>query len=462
VNPAAKAEPLAIVGARIIDVERGRAGAPATVVVEGDTIVAAGPAGRVRVPRGARRIDGRRRFLIPGLWDMGSFVLDGRLAGVPGAFELMIAHGVTGTRDLGTAMSGAQIQALERAAAAGQIVAPRLIWTGATLSHSLGGRAVSGISPSRTPVDTAEDVSAAIERAAAAGADYVNVVQAFPDRLLPLAVAEARKRRLTLTGAIVSSWRDAAEAGLSGFEHYVDLYRSTARRPERDEFLRLYRDRAFQDQVAGDRGGMYAFFAPLRRLRDQGYYRDTIAVMARAGTPVTTSLATQYRAKVRFADVIEQRRRWVRAAPPPAPPLRMAENPEASMGLFADLRDLRDAGVPVIAGTQAEATSDSLPGATLQDELLLLVEGGFTPREALTAATVTPARVIARLFPRVRAANAVATGQPADLVMLDADPLEDIANIRQIQGVLANGRWFGPAERQALLNRAEALAAGDR
>jgi imidazolonepropionase-like amidohydrolase len=458
-QPGAKAEPLAIVGARIVDVERGRIGPPSTVVIEGDAIVAIGPAGQVRVPREARRVDGRGRFLIPGLWDMGSFVLDGRRAGAPGAFELMIAYGVTGTRDLGTAMPAAEIAALDRAVAAGEVVGPRLIWTGATLSHTLGGRAVSGASSSRTPIDTAEDVSAAIARASDAGADYVNVVQAFPESLLPAAIAEARRHRLALTGAIVSSWGDAALAGLSGFEHFVDLYRSTARRPERDDFLRLYRDAAFQDRVAGDRGGMYAFFAPLRRLRDQPYYRQTIATMARARTPVTTNMATHYWAKVRFAALIDERRRFARPEPPQPAPTTLAQDVEASIGLRADLRDLRDAGVAVMAGTQAEDTSASLPGATLQDELVLLAEGGFTPREALAAATLVPARQIARLFPRVRAAGVVAVRSPADLVLLRGNPLQDIVNVRTIEGVVARGRWFGPEERAALLERAAALAA---
>jgi imidazolonepropionase-like amidohydrolase len=98
----------------------------------------------------------------------------------------------------------------------------------------------------------------------------------------------------------------------------------------------------------------------------------------------------------------------------------------------------------------------------LLDELEWLVRAGLSPREALAAATVTPARIARRLFPRAAVAGAVEAGQSADFVMLDANPLMDIANVRRIHGVMANGRWYGPVEREALLARAAELAARQR
>ena len=454
---AARAQTLAITNVAVLDISKGSTRSGRTVVIRDGRIRTVGDARRTAIPAGALRIDGRGRFLMPGLWDMGSFVLDGRRTGVPGAFELMIAHGVTGTRDLGTALPASEVAKLESDIARGAIVGPRLIWTTKALSKSLDS-AVSGASPQRAEIGGDDEARTAVDESARGGAHYIRVVQNLPEQRLPAVIAEARKWRLPVTGAIVSSWADAAGQGLAGFDHFVDLYRSTARLPERDQFLRLYRDGAFRSATANSRDGMYAFFAPLRSLRDQDYYRGTLAAMARAGTPVTTNMATMMWAQLANAAAIDERRRYALPEPPQPPPPPTAVDGASRDGLWSDIRDLRDAGVPLMAGTIAENSPRSLPGATLLDELELLVRAGLTPREALAAATVTPARIIRRLFPRVPAAGAVAAGEPADLVLLDSNPLTNVSNVRRIHGIVANGRWFGPADRQALLERAAELA----
>jgi imidazolonepropionase-like amidohydrolase len=454
---AARAETIAITNVSIIDVSTGRTHPARTVVIRDTKIAAVGPGRRISIPANARVINGRGRFLIPGLWDMGSFVLDGRANGVPGAFELMIANGVTGTRDMGTAVAPGQIARLDRAIRAGEIVGPRLIWATKMLSRATES---TGRGTSHFSVHSERDALAAVDRMAAEGAHYVRLHQTFPEMWLPAVVARARSRRMTVTGAIVASWRDAARAGLGGFDHFVDLYRSTARAPERDQFTRLYRDAAFQRRVAPSRDGFYRFFEPLRGLRDRPYYQATIAAMARAGTPVTTDMATMRPSQQAIGLDVEERRRFSTPSAQPRPPAPPGTSDgRAREGLWSDLRDLRDVGVPILAGTQAEGVYWELPGPTLIDELLILNRAGFTTREALAAATVTPARIIARLYPRVAAASAVAKGQPADIVMLDANPLSDIANVRRVYGVMANGRWFGPAERRALIEHAAGLAA---
>lgn len=455
----AQAESIAITNVNVVDVAAGVTRPRQTILVAGGRIRKVGPARSLAVPSNARRIDGRGRFLIPGLWDMGSFVLDGRAGGAPGAFELMIANGVTGTRDMGTAVAPAEIARLDRAIRRGEIVGPRLIWATRMLGRRLDA-AVGGDAPERYAATSERDAIAAVDRMAADGAHYIRLHQTFPESWLPAVIARARTHRMIVTGAIVASWREAALGGLGGFDHFVDLYRSTARTPERDQFTRLYRDAAFQQRVAGSRDGFYRFFEPLRGLRDEPYYRATLAAMARAGTPVTTNQTTMTQNQLAIGVDLESRRRFSRPraqAPPSSPP--GTTDGRARDGLWSDLRDLRDAGVPILAGTQAENFYWELPGPTLLDELLILTRAGFTPREALAAATVTPARMISRLFPRVAAASAVVEGQPADLVMLDANPLTDIANVRRIHGVMAAGRWYGPAERQALLARAAVLAA---
>ena len=113
---------------------------------------------------------------------------------------------------------------------------------------------------------------------------------------------------------------------------------------------------------------------------------------------------------------------------------------------------LHRAGVPFLAGTDTVAGVYVFPGFSLHDELGLLVEAGFTPREALASATTLPAQYLSM---RDRLGR-VEKGRLADLVLLDANPLEDIANTRKIRAVLANGRYCTREDLDGLLRGVEA------
>jgi hypothetical protein len=118
---------------------------------------------------------------------------------------------------------------------------------------------------------------------------------------------------------------------------------------------------------------------------------------------------------------------------------------------FDRTRELRDAGVKLLAGTDAPQPF-VYPGFSLHDELQLLVRSGLTPLEALRAATYNPAEYLGALD----SLGTVSPGKVADLLLLDANPLEDISNTRRISTVIANGRVFDAAARAQLLNRVEA------
>ena len=110
---------------------------------------------------------------------------------------------------------------------------------------------------------------------------------------------------------------------------------------------------------------------------------------------------------------------------------------------------MRRAGVRILTGTDAPLRN-SPPGFGLHEELSLLARGGMTPFEILRAATLEPARYLGMLD----SAGTVAAGKLADLVLLDANPLADIANTRRIVAVVANGRLFAREERERLLRAA--------
>lgn len=446
----AHASDLAITNVSVIDVETGTVRNGQTVIIRDGVVKSVG---RKRPARSGdlRVIDARGKYMLPGFWDMGSYALNGT-RGVPAAMELMVAHGVVGTRDLGTAGTTAQIKSLLGEIESGKRVGPKVIWTTKALSRVFGSSARQA-GPSFFDVRSEAGAVAAVNSIADAGAHYVKVVQSFPESWLPSVVAAARARKLPVMGAFVSSWKGAADAGAAGFDHFVDLYRSTARQPERDQFLRLYRDEEVRRNY-NTQDKMYAFLLPLRGLRDERYYRAQIGSMAKAGTPVTTNMATMFWAQSANEESIKDRTKYAYPNRDRATASPGTAKDSARDGLFADLRDLRDAGVPIMTGTQAADAGHELPGATLLDEIIWLTRAGFTPREALAAATVTPAKVIKRLFPRVSATSKVAPNMPADLVLLDANPLTNINNVRLIWATVADGRWIGPERRSQLLQDA--------
>ncbi len=119
---------------------------------------------------------------------------------------------------------------------------------------------------------------------------------------------------------------------------------------------------------------------------------------------------------------------------------------EKDLGL---VRAMHRAGLSILAGTDT-----AIPGFGLHDELMLLVRAGLTPMEALQAATVNPARFLGKFHDQ----GTVEKGKLADLVLLDANPLQDISNTRMINSVVVGGKLIAKSELQEMLAKVEAAA----
>ena len=141
-------------------------------------------------------------------------------------------------------------------------------------------------------------------------------------------------------------------------------------------------------------------------------------------------------------------------------PDRVALAPRVEAWYRAQLdlvRRMHAFGVGFLAGTDASQWNIMVPGISLHDELTQFVEAGFSPLEALQTATVNPAKYLG-----VADAGAIESGKRADLVVLDADPTEKIANIQGIWAVVLGGRLFDPSQLATMLEEARkrALATG--
>ena len=405
---------LAITHVTVVDAQRDVVIPDQTVIVTGNRITAVGASERTVVPEEARVVDGHGKYLIPGLWDMHVHLGNASEVALP----LFIASGVTGVRDMGSP----KYETLHRwsvEALAGQRVGPRIVAAGPILDGS-------GTDAIRVIVHTADDAKRAVDSLAALGVDFIKVHEHLSRDVYFAIASEARALSIPFVGHVPAgdtsffvSGTEAANAGQASLEHMFGI-------PFRAD-------------------------TPLR---------DLYAALKRAATAVDPTLVTIWSA-AHACDTTVTRAQAVRLAPARLRAFwrsQLPKCPSASIGIRAYLfdarlrgiRPLRDAGIPLLAGSDV-GFPYVIPGHSLHHELALLVEAGLTPAEALLTATLNPARFFHREFEL----GTIEPGKLADLVLLEANPLASIANVARISWVIANGRLFARGELDHMAQRSE-------
>ncbi|HEX2205983.1 MAG TPA: amidohydrolase family protein [Longimicrobium sp.] len=449
--------PVAITHATVIDVERGRPVRDQTVVVSGGRITAVGPAGRVAVPAGARVVDGRGKYVIPGLWDMHVH------AAMPGIAQhflpLLAANGVTGVREMFSTLP--TMKAVRAQVDSGKILGPRMVGSG----HILDGRPPVWFGSA--VATTADEGRRAVDSLAAGGAEFIKVYSRLP-RDAYFAIAEAAKARgIPFAGHVPSlvGVDEASAAGQKSIEHMTGVLSACSPR-----------DAEMRDTVARRvaAGGWTAVTGGTARTRalmesyDEGRCRALARTLARNGTWLVPTMVTLRNTS--FLDdttlAADPRMRFVSKG------FGQSWNPRndfrfrtltaedwavrhaSHAHLVRIIRLMREEGVPFLAGTDL-SNPYVYPGFSLHDELAELVGVGFTPAQALRAATSDAVRYLGL----ADSAGTVAAGKHADLVVLDADPLADIRAVGRIHAVVLRGRLIDAAERARLLAEGEARAA---
>ena len=426
---------VAITHVTVVDGERATSRTDQTVLIDGPRITTVGPATSLRVPGGAQVIDGRGRWLIPGLWDMHAHTVvpSGRML-----LSLYLANGVTGLRDMGGEF--ATIRKWRDDIARGTLVGPRIVAAGPYLeAHD---------SPiAHIEVHTPDDARRAVDSLASLGVDFVKVHSGLARETFFAAARAARERHLALAGHLSRNVtvEEASDSGQRSLEHLL----------------------GFVNVCTAADSAAFADVDPLRRIvfntctsRDQS---AVYAHLARNGTWVTPTLATAWEFAVlpksgvpgdslrRFiTDSLRQYLVQIFEAPPPIPP----DGDVLGTRMFAKrrqlVRALHDAGVPLLTGTDSPMRNVP-PGFGLHEELLEFVRSGLTPGAALRAATFEPARYFAALD----SLGSIGPGKLADLVLLGADPLADIANAHAIVAVLTRGHVYDRRALDAMLRAVE-------
>jgi imidazolonepropionase-like amidohydrolase len=454
---------VAIRGVTVVDVRDGSLHRESTVVVTGNQITAVGPAQTVAVPDAAEIVDAAGRYVIPGLWDMhvhsvGSVdrAIESR-ATHEWHFPMFLAHGVTGVRNMSDAtgdLTLALTKAVRRRLANGELHGPPRFLT--------AGTALDGDPPlnsKKIVVRTAAEARAAVEQLAANGADLVKVYENLSREAYFAIMDEARRRRIPVDGHVPFriTPEEAADAGQRTAEHPDALAAccSTAGEAERKRFASVLASYA----TLSDSEQFLALFRHTRALyesRDPAACAPALAAFRRNGTAVTVDLVA-YHHVVHAEQILADEAR-MRLVPPD---IRRSWKSQFNSEMIrefqsilrpivplelANVRVAKEAGVVLLAGTDVGVPLQ-VPGLSLHVELERLVEAGLSPLDALQAATLNPARVLKM----ADSLGIVEPGKFADLVLVDANPLENIRNTRKIHAVVANGRLYRRADLDQLL-----------
>ncbi|KFN45177.1 amidohydrolase family protein [Arenimonas metalli] len=442
----------------VVDTVDGRRLPPQDVFVAGDRIVALHPAGERTGPPGATRVDGRGRWLMPGLWDMHAHWYD------EATLPVFTLHGVTGLRQ----MRGYSGQYATRAKGIeGTLAAPRVF---------LASPLVDGPTPASPPAMKVVDEASARETVrivAASRADFLKVYDQVPKAAYLALRDEARRASVRIEGhvPIEMDWREVSEGGTQrSFEHLHSMMVWTARDPAalQARWLAYHQDLAYNEGISGaKRQETAAIHHAAYDDFDPAQFAALAEVLKRNDTWQTPTCILWRARKGRLdADATPDPRMrlvpgwmqgfwasWWPKDDPEAVAADFAVNERRDAYCLARTRELHEAGVPLLAGSDT-IMPYVFPGSSLHEELALMVEAGLPPLAALQAATSGAARFMGR-----DDLGVVRTGALADLVLVQGDPLADISNTTRIEGFAIGGKWIDSSPREAGLDRIARIVA---
>lgn len=433
---------IAITGARLFDPNTLQTSPSTTIVIRGNLIESVGRDGQVAIPNGFERIDATGRTVIPGLWDMHAHVQ-------PDDGPLNLANGVTTVRDLGNDIDS--LLDTRRKFDSGEALGPRIFMAG--IIDGPGKFA----GPTKMLVDNEAEARAAIERYASLGFEQIKIYSSIRPELVPGMTRRAHELGLRVSGHVPAFMRaeDAVRAGFDELQHanflflnfFADVkdtrgpvrFTAVAERaalldlqsPEVRSFIELLRNRPCDAQWDA-RGSTSGYHCQPAIVVDptlsifEDFLTDRKGTMAAGYAGVADRLPPQVR------------RGYLTGGLPV--PEGMDQRYRDSFGkMLALVKILHDAGVPIIAGT------DAMAGFALHRELELYVQAGIPAPEVLRIATLGAATVMKH----DRQLGSVAPGKLADLVLVDGDPTTDIHDIRKTVKVIKDGNVFDARELSA-------------
>ena len=383
---------LAITGGTVLDVTgKKRPLANSTVVVTDGRITSVGPSARVVIPEGATIVNAAGKTIIPGLWDMHAHFEQVEWG------PIYLASGVTTVRDVGNELEF--VTSVRDAVTSGKGIGPRMLLAG--IVDGTGPNSMGAIHAT-----TAEEGRQVVRRYHDAGFAQIKIYSSISLQVLRAIAAEAHRLGMTVTGHVpegIDAFQ-AIDAGMDQINH-AEYVAAVAYPDSAKVIATLKAHKTVLDPTL-------ALYELLARP-----FTQPIETFEPGFNHVARELATPLGGFGSSPDISPLRHRRFE-------------------GDLALVGALHKAGVPIVAGTD-----QSVPGFSLHREIELYVKAGFTPLEALQAATIVPARVMKKDGD----SGTIEVGKRGDIVIVDANPLEDISNTRKIYRVITNGRAFDPA-----------------
>ena len=410
-----RAPTLAILGGTLIDGTGAAPVADAAVVIHDGRIVAAGPRSKVKIPKDAHVVDARGKTILPGLWDMHAHFEQVEWG------PIYLAAGVTTVRDCGNEFEF--ITAVRDAIAQGRGLGPRLL-----LAGIVDGTGTYTIGVER--VDTPDQARMWTDRYHAAGFQQMKIYSSVKLEELKAVADEAHRLGMTVTGHIPEGLNayQAIEAGQDQINHihYIaDIMKAPL--PENASRVDRFKAGANIDLESPEAQKALAF------LKDHHTVVDPTMALMEFFTATTAKPPASFEPGVnKVAPELAEQLTDV------APPNDRSEIGEKVFEKeLAIVGALHRAGIPVVAGTD-----QTVPGHSLHREIELYVQAGFTPMEAIQAATIVSARAMGL----EKESGTVEKGKRGDLILVNGNPLENIHNIRNVEYVITNGTMFHTAE----------------
>lgn len=452
------ASPLVLTHVTVIDATGASSQPDMTVVIANGRITGVGKSSSVHPPKDAQLIDASGKFLIPGLWDMHVHWADTEY------LPLFLANGVTGMR----IMWGFPLhQEWRKQVEAGQLLAPHMVIASAIIDGP------KPFWPGSVSVSTEAQAQQAVIDAKRAGADFVKVYSFLPREEYFAIAYEAKKQGIPFAGHVplVVSADEASNAGQRTIEHLIGILPATSTRS--DDIAQANRA-DLADEMAAKRPSFWGEHAKALREAELDTYSPEkaaalFALLKKNGTwqvPTLTVLRSiayiddssfTHDPRVKYMPP-SLRREWTSPDVANLYGPRTVEDFAFAKKEFAkDLQlvgAMQNAGVGILAGTDA-TNPFCMPGFSLHDELALLVKAGLTPMQALQTATLNPAQFLGS----EKDFGTVEKGKVADVLLLDSNPLDDIANTKKISAVVYGGRVLPRSELGKMLSEVEAAAA---
>jgi imidazolonepropionase-like amidohydrolase len=417
---------IAFTNVTVVPLDRAGALADQTVVVRGERIAAIGPSSKMQVPADATRIDGRGKFLMPGMAEMHAHIPGGQNATEADMHRTLLLFAANGITTIRGMLGEPRHLPLRDAVASGKVIGPTIY--------------TSGVSFNGNTAKSTDVAVKMVQDQKAAGYDLLKIHPGVPRDVFDAVAAEANRLRMPFSGHVPADvgLERALNAKFHSIDH-IDGYFEYAVRPDAPVDLKN----------PGFFGANFAAHLDPSRLA------NAVAETKRAGVwivptqgllEIFMSMATpeelskrpgvEYMPPQLVASWTKQRQTFM------AQPGFNKENNERFLQERRKLlKSLHDAGVGILLGSDAVQIF-SVPGFSIFNEMDAMAKAGLSPYDIY----VTGSRNVARFFNRDKQVGTVTVGQIADLVLVDADPLANVANVARQTGTMLRGRWYPRAD----------------